>query len=98
MTAPEAQLTFSPDPATPVLDGVLYVVTGPVLPRARIELTDGDGRVRGVSPEFSQRNKLSSPGDAQAFVLSLTGSPTHGDFTLDVFSQLQNTDFGATGA
>lgn len=48
-----AALTFTP--ATPVAatDGVMFLVTGPIDVKSRVEVYDGDLRVRMTSPEFT---------------------------------------------
>lgn len=96
MTDPVAQLTFTPADPEPVLDGVLYQVTGPVLPQGRIVLKDGEDRIRGVSPVFSQRNKLGGPGDAEVFVIATDSDPDGGDFTLQVYDSLGHVEYEAT--
>jgi hypothetical protein len=90
-------LTFEPVTPTPVEDGVLYAVTGPVPVLAHIQLTDGDDRVRGVSPQFRQANKLSTPGDAEVYELALVGSPAGGTFKIGARSTIEHGTYESTG-
>lgn len=93
-----ATLTSTPASPVPVTDGVLFAVTGPVLPRGRVVLTDGDDRVRAVSPEFSQRDKLSGSPDAEVFLYAVTGSPGGGTYKLQLKDTLGGTTFDETAA
>lgn len=97
MVAPTTPtLTFEPSTPTPVEDGVLYAVTGPVPVLAHIELTDGEGRIRGKSPQFRQTNKLQGPSDAEAFVLEVTGSPGGGNYKLKTRSTIEHGNYETT--
>jgi len=96
MPDPTTELTFAPADPTPVTDGVLFTVTGPVS-RGRIEIRDADGGLHQASPEFSQKNYLGGDPRAQGISLEVTGSPGGGTFKLGVKDTLNNVDYGETG-
>lgn len=96
MTSPTTELTFSPADPTPVTDGVLISVTGPV-GRAKIVIKNGDDEVNLVSPEFGQKNRTVFT-DQQVVLLDVLGSPAGGSYKLGVYDRLASTPYGTTAA
>lgn len=83
------ELTFSPADPTPITDGVLFTVTGPVA-RGRIVIRDGDDAIQQASTEFGQKDRLGGDPNAQAWTAEVTGSPTGGNFKLGVKNVLDS--------
>jgi hypothetical protein len=74
-------VTFSPDSPRPALDGINLYVTGEVSVPGRIVIyRNSDDKLVGQSPAQGQ----DAPFRSAEVLVSLTGDPTGGDFTLGI--------------
>lgn len=84
MPDPTTDLTFEPADPTPIVDGVLVTVTGPVK-RAKIVLKTADGAIHQASPEFGMSNMSGEHVVSEVETIDIQGDPTGGTFDLAAY-------------
>lgn len=91
MPDPTTELTFEPADPTPIVDGILFTVTGPVK-RAKVVLKTGDGATHQASPEFGMSNMSGEHVTDEVETVDITGDPTGGTFDLAAYDYADGED------